>query len=70
MFLSEWYQKVDTDLNYRLFKHKFEFEQYLLNIPEQFLLYFISLEHAIIDSPLKRDGGKTFNFRKENVRYV
>ena len=26
IFLSEWYQKVDTDLNYRLFKHKFEFE--------------------------------------------
>ena len=40
MFLSEWYQNVDTDPNYRLFKHKFEFEQYLLNIPEQFLRYY------------------------------
>ena len=41
-FLSEWYQKVDTDLNYRLFKHRFEFEQYLLMIPEQYRWYFIS----------------------------
>ena len=44
-FLSEWYQKVDSDLkflNCRLFKHRFEFGQYLLLIPEQYRWYFIS----------------------------
>ena len=30
-FLSDWYKNVDEDLNYRLFKHKFELEPYLIN---------------------------------------
>ena len=65
IFHSEWYQKVDTDPNYRLFKHKFEFKQY--SYLNNFYAFLLVLEHSVIDSPLKRDGGKTLDFRTENV---
>ena len=33
IFVSDWYQKVDNNSNYRLFKHTFEFETYLTKLP-------------------------------------
>ena len=29
IFLNEWYKKVENDTNYKIFKHKFEFEYHL-----------------------------------------
>ena len=42
IFLSDWYQKVDKNSNYRLFKHTFEFETYLTKLPSQYMRYFVS----------------------------
>ena len=41
-FLSDWYSKIDSNLNYRIFKHKFEFEEYLAILPRNLLYYFTS----------------------------
>lgn len=43
MFLTEWYQSVELNVNYRIFKHKFELEYYLTNIPNNLLYYFTSI---------------------------
>ena len=42
IFLSDWYQKVDKNSNYRLFKHTFEFETYLTKLSSQYMRYFVS----------------------------
>ena len=48
LFLTDWYNKVDSNLNYRTFKHKFEFENYLVILPRNFLYYFTSFRTEII----------------------
>lgn len=42
IYSCEWYQSVETNQNYRLFKTSFRFENYLLNIPFNLLNYIIS----------------------------
>ena len=42
--ISDWYNKVDSNLDYRTFKHKFEFEKYLVILPRNFLYYFTSFK--------------------------
>ena len=42
LFLNDWYSKVNSDVNYKIFKHKFEFENYLVRLPKKFLYYLIS----------------------------
>ena len=41
-FLNDWYNDVASDTNYRLFKHKFEFERYLITLPPNLLYYLTS----------------------------
>ena len=48
LFLTDWYNKVDSNLNYRTFKHKFEFENFLVILPRNFLYYFTSFRTEII----------------------
>ena len=43
VFITDWHQNVESNVNYRIFKHKFEFERYLINIPNNLLYYFISI---------------------------
>ena len=43
VFITDWHQNVESNVNYRIFKHKFEFERYLINIPNNVLYYFISI---------------------------
>ena len=42
LFLNDWYSKVNSDVNYKIFKHTFEFENYLVILPKKFLYYLIS----------------------------
>ena len=42
LFLNDWYNKVDSNMNYRMYKHKFEFERYLIILPSNLLHYFSS----------------------------
>ena len=42
LFLNDWYNKVGSNMNYRMFKHKFEFEHYLTILPSNLLHYFSS----------------------------
>ena len=42
LFLNDWYNKVGSNINYRMFKHKFEFESYLTILPSNLLHYFSS----------------------------
>ena len=41
-FLNEWYADVESDTNYRIFKHKFEFEPYLTQVSNNLKFYFTS----------------------------
>lgn len=42
LFLVEWYQNIESNVNYRIFKHTFIFESYLTSIPRNLLYYFTS----------------------------
>ena len=41
-FLNDWCSKVESDTNYRLFKHKFELETYITQLPKPLNYYFTS----------------------------
>ena len=42
LFLGDWYNSVQSNLNYRIFKHNFEFETYLSIVPQNWLYFLIS----------------------------
>ena len=42
IYLNEWYQNVEMDKNYRLFKKAFNFENYISKVPNNMLSYIIS----------------------------
>ena len=42
ILLNDWYSKVGSDTNYRIFKHKCELETYLMQLPQNLKYYFTS----------------------------
>ena len=44
IYLNEWYQNVEMDKNYRLFKKSFKFENYISTVPYNMLSYIISFK--------------------------
>lgn len=44
IYLNEWYQNVQMDKNYRLFKKSFIFENYISKVPYNMLPYIISFK--------------------------
>ena len=56
--------------DYRLFKTKFCFEKYLVNVPAKFRKYLVNLELEIVCYQSKLDVGGEYQEGNENLIYV
>ena len=69
LFLTEWYHNVESNVNYRIFKHTFVLEPYLSIIPKNLLHYFVSFRTRNHRLPVEtgRWSNKEVSERKCNL---